>query len=222
MQDMGIYLDDMLDFSQTISEKLFKSVQYPWQVLPLIGDFILKTMESMDKSKYIEISHQVWVSKSASIANSALILGPTIIFDNTEIRHNAFIRGNVIIGENSVVGNSCELKNCILFNEVQVPHFNYVGDSILGYKSHLGAGAILSNVRSDKKNIKINLNGVIVETNLRKFGAIIGDFSEIGCNAVLNPGTILKRNVTIYPTSMVRGIISENSIFKNDGSLIRK
>lgn len=222
MNDACIDLQNSVDFSQTIANELFKTVKYPWEVLPLIGDFILNKSQFLDKSEYNEIDAQVWVAKNVSIAPSVSIVGPVIIQAGVELRHNAFIRGDVIIGKNSIIGNSCELKNSILFNNVQVPHFNYVGDSILGYKSHLGAGAILSNVRSDKKNININLDGTKFETNLRKFGAIIGDFSEIGCNAVLNPGTILKRNVTVYPTSMVRGVIPENTIFKNDGTLIKK
>lgn len=222
MNDIGIDLQEDLNFSETISSDLFKTVNYPWEVLPLIGDFILDISKSLDKSQYSEISPKVWIGKNVSIAPSASISGPAIIQEGTELRHNAFIRGNVIIGKNSVVGNSCELKNSILFNNVQVPHFNYVGDSILGYKSHLGAGVILSNVRSDKKNVNITVNGNKITTNLRKFGAIIGDFSEVGCNAVLNPGTILKKNVIVYPTSMVRGIIPENTIYKTDGTIIKK
>ena len=212
----------MLNFSETVAAELFENVIYPWEVLPLINNFILKLFSTLDKNKYYEFKSNVWVSKNANISSSALVEGPAIIQCNSEIRHNAFIRGNVIIGENNVIGNSCEVKNSILFNSVQVPHFNYVGDSILGYKSHLGAGAILSNVRSDKKNIIVKSGTDILKTGLRKFGAVIGDFCEIGCNAVINPGTILEKNVVVYPTSMVRGWIKENYIFKNSGDLVQK
>lgn len=214
--------EKLLDVSQTISADLFNRVRYPWEVLPLIGEFITEISALLPKNEYFEANDGVWVSKYAEVAPSASIVGPTVIQKNTQIRHCAFIRGNAIIGENSVVGNSTELKNVILFNSVQVPHYNYIGDSVLGYKSHFGAGAITSNVRSDKSNIDIKTNSVNIHTNLRKFGAIVGDFVEIGCNAVLNPGTILGRNTTVYPTSMVRGVVEENSIFKNTGVIIEK
>lgn len=214
--------EKLLDISQTMSAELFKRVRYPWEVLPLIGKFIGEVSALLPKNEYIKIDKEVWVSKYAEIAPSASITGPAIIQKNTQIRHCAFIRGNAIVGENSVVGNSTELKNVVLFNGVQVPHYNYIGDSVLGYKSHFGAGAITSNVRSDKANIDIKTNHLNIHTNLRKFGAIIGDFAEIGCNAVLNPGVILGRNTTVYPTSMVRGVVRENSIFKNTGIIIEK
>lgn len=222
MEENFLKTDEILDISQTIAKNIFKNIIYPWEVLPLIGNFIIELSKTLPQNEYVEIKPSVWVSNKAEISNSAYIQGPAIIQKNTHVRHCAFIRGNVIIGENVVVGNSTELKNVILFNNVQVPHYNYVGDSILGYKSHLGAGAITSNVRSDKSGIIVKLGSQKIDTNLRKFGAIIGDFCEIGCNAVLNPGTILHRNCSVYPTSMVRGVIKKNSIFKNDGTIIER
>ena len=214
---------NFLDLSQSISNEIFKNCKYPWEVLPLIKEFIINLGKSLPKEFFGEIKENVWVSKNnVKIYPSAHIDGPAIIDDNAEIRHCAFIRGSVIIGKNCVVGNSTELKNVILFNNVQVPHFNYVGDSILGYKSHLGAGAITSNVKSDRSLITVKCEGSKIETNLKKFGAIIGDYAEIGCNAVLNPGTIIGRNSSVYPTTMVRGIIEENTILKNTGEKVNK
>lgn len=222
MYKSNIILNDLLDLSQSITKDLFQQIEYPWQALTKINSFICEFSRFSDKSDYVEIKPGVFVSKSCEISPSASISGPTIVQDFSEIRHNAFIRGNVIIGRNCIIGNSCELKNSIIFNNVQVPHFNYVGDSILGYKSHLGAGAILSNVRSDKKSINVKFRDLVIETNLRKFGSIVGDFCEIGCNAVLNPGTILGKNVTIYPTAMARGVVPNNTMLKNDGNLVDK
>lgn len=214
--------ENYLDLSKTIASEIFSGLSYPWEALPKIKDFILNLGPKLPKDEFEEIKENVWVSKEAVIANSAFIAGPTIICKGTEIRHCAFIRGSVIIGENCVVGNSTELKNAILFNNVQVPHFNYIGDSILGFKAHFGAGSIVSNVKSDKSNVSVLINGNKTDTGLRKFGAIVADYVEIGCNAVLNPGTIIGRNSNVYPTSMVRGIIGENMIFKAPGNIVKK
>ena len=214
---------NFLDLSQSISKDLFKDCKFPWEAIPLIKDFIINLGKSLPKGSFEEIKENVWVSKNnVEIYPSAHIDGPAIIDENAEIRHCAFIRGSVIIGKNCVVGNSTELKNVILFNNVQVPHFNYVGDSILGYKSHLGAGAITSNVKSDRSLVTIKYGDTKIDTGLKKFGAIIGDYVEIGCNTVLNPGTIIGRNSSVYPTTMVRGIIEENTILKNTGEKIKK
>ena len=214
---------NFLDLSQSISKEIFKNCKFPWEAIPLIKDFVINLGKSLPKDSFEEIKENVWISKNnVKIYTSAHIDGPAIIDDNAEIRHCAFIRGNVIIGKNCVVGNSTELKNVILFNNVQVPHFNYVGDSILGYKSHLGAGAITSNVKSDRSLITVKCEKNKIETNLKKFGAIIGDYAEIGCNAVLNPGTIIGKNSSVYPTTMVRGVIEENSILKNTGEKVTK
>ena len=221
--DEKLNYSNFLDLSQSISKEIFKNHEFPWEVITLIKDFIINLGKSLPKDSFEEIKENVWISKNnVKIYPSAHIDGPTIIDENTEIRHCAFIRGSVIIGKNCVVGNSTELKNVILFNNVQVPHFNYVGDSILGYKSHLGAGAITSNVKSDRSLITIKYKNNKIETNLKKFGAIIGDHAEIGCNAVLNPGTIIGRNSSVYPTTMVRGLLEENSILKNTGEKVTK
>ena len=214
--------ENYLDLSKTIASEIFSGLSYPWEALPKIKDFILNLGPKLPKDEFEEIKENVWVSKEAVIANSAFIAGPTIICKGTEIRHCAFIRGSVIVGENCVVGNSTELKNAILFNNVQVPHFNYIGDSILGFKAHFGAGSIVSNVKSDKSNVSVLINGSKTDTGLRKFGAIVADYVEIGCNAVLNPGTIIGRNSNVYPTSMVRGDIGENMIFKAQGNIVKK
>lgn len=214
--------ENYLDLSKTIASEIFSGLSYPWEALPKIKDFILNLGPKLPKDEFEEIKENVWVSKEAVIANSAFIAGPTIICKGTEIRHCAFIRGSVIVGENCVVGNSTELKNAILFNNVQVPHFNYIGDSILGFKAHFGAGSIVSNVKSDKSNVSVLINGNKTDTGLRKFGAIVADYVEIGCNAVLNPGTIIRRNSNVYPTSMVRGVIGENMIFKAQGNIVKK
>lgn len=215
-------IENYLDLSKTIASEIFSGLSYPWEALPKIKDFILNLGPKLSKDEFEEIKENVWVSKEAVIANSAFIAGPTIICKGTEIRHCAFIRGSVIVGENCVVGNSTELKNTILFNNVQVPHFNYIGDSVLGFKAHFGAGSIVSNVKSDKSNVSVLINGNKTDTGLRKFGAIVADYVEIGCNAVLNPGTIIGRNSNVYPTSMVRGVIGENMIFKAQGNIVKK
>lgn len=213
---------NFLDTSHTIAKEIFEKINYPWEALSLIKDFIKEVGPTLPKEEYDEIAENVWISKKATVFPSAHIDGPTIIQENAQIRHCAFIRGSAIVGKNCVVGNSTELKNVILFDNVQVPHFNYVGDSILGYKSHMGAGSITSNVKSDKSLVAVKLSDEKIQTDLKKFGAILGDYVEIGCNAVLNPGTIIGRNSTVYPTSMVRGVIEESTILKNNGKMVKK
>ena len=211
----------LYNINETLAKDLLKSKKYPWELLPKINEFILVIGPKLDKEVFNQIGENIWVAKSAKIASTASITGPVIIDENAEIRHCAFIRGKVIIGKNTVVGNSTELKNCILFNNVQVLHYNYVGDSILGYKAHMGAGSITSNVKSDKTNVQIKGNEII-ETNLRKVGAFLGDGVEVGCNSVLNPGTVIGRSSNIYPLSCVRGVIPENCIYKNKDEIVIK
>lgn len=217
-----IKIENLYDLSQTIAKDIFKGSIYPWEVLPKISDFIIELGNSLNRDIYNLVGENVWVAKSAKVAPTAFIAGPAIICENAEIRHCAFIRGKAIVGENTVVGNSTELKNVILFNNVQVPHYNYVGDSILGYKSHLGAGSITSNVKSDKKLVVIKNSDNSIETGLKKVGALIGDFVEVGCNSVLNPGTVIGRNSNIYPLSSVRGVVPANSIYKNMNDIVEK
>ena len=213
---------NLYDLNNTIAKEIFEGCEYPWEVLPKIKDFIIKLGNSLNSDEYDKIGDDVWIAKNAVVAPTAYIKGPAIIGKNAEVRHCAFIRGNAIVGENSVVGNSTELKNVILFNNVQVPHYNYVGDSILGYKSHMGAGAITSNVKSNKKLVVVKSEKVQIETGLKKFGAMIGDNVEIGCGSILNPGSVIGRNTNIYPLSSVRGVIAENSIYKNQGEIVKK
>mgnify|MGYP001401253921 CR=1 FL=1 len=213
---------DLFDLSKTSAVKLFESTLYPWEVLCHISDFIKYLGNELDPGMYEKIGDCIWIAKDASVAPSASISGPCIIESGAEIRHCAYIRGNALIGAGAVVGNSCEVKNSILFARVQVPHFNYVGDSILGFASHMGAGAITSNVKSDKSNITISTSGGRVETGLRKFGAVLGDFVEIGCNSVLNPGSVIGRHTIVYPLSRVRGVVPEHSIYKEAGNIVPK
>ena len=237
-------IENLYSLDQTIAKELLETKKYPWEILPKINDYILELGPKLDKNIYEQKGENVWIAKSAKIAPTASITGPVIIDENAEIRHCAFIRGKAIVGKNAVVGNSTELKNVILFNNVQVPHYNYVGDSILGYKAHMGAGSITSNVKSDKTNVQIKVRVVgnkettsiansksimnqikdeeIIETNLRKVGAFLGDGVEVGCNSVLNPGTIIGKNTNIYPLSCVRGVIPENSIYKNQNEIVEK
>lgn len=223
--NIAMKIEELFDLNQTIAKDLFEGHTYPWEVLPLIGDFIIELGKTLPKDEYDLIGENIWAAKSAKIAESASITGPVIIGKNAEIRQCAFIRGKAIIGENAVVGNSTELKNVVLFNNVQVPHYNYVGDSILGYKSHMGAGSITSNVKSDKTLVTINASlydGTKIETGLKKMGAVLGDFVEVGCNSVLNPGTVIGRQTNIYPISSVRGYVPPNSIVKTGGVIIEK
>lgn len=215
-------IKNLYNLDETIAKCIFDGCLYPWEVLPKIKDFIINFGENLNKEEYDKVGENVWIAKSAKVAESAYINGPTIIGKNAEIRHCAFIRGNVIVGENAVVGNSTELKNVILFNNVQVPHYNYVGDSILGYKSHMGAGSITSNVKSDKKLVIVKSEDEKIETGLKKFGAMLGDNVEVGCGSVLNPGTVIGKNTNIYPLSSVRGVVKENSIYKKQGEVVDK
>lgn len=210
------------DFGRTIATVLFEETTYPWEVLPRIHDFITEVGILLPKDEYTEIRENVWVAKSATIASTAYIHGPAIIGPEAEIRHCAFIRGNAIVGEKAVVGNSTELKNVILFDKVQVPHYNYVGDSILGYKSHMGAGSITSNVKSDKKLVEVHFYGQNIPTHRKKVGAILGDRVEVGCGSILNPGTIVGRETNIYPLSSVRGYVAASSIYKNQNEIVEK
>ena len=220
MKDFTI--SNMLDLNETIAAELFEGKTYPWEVLPEIGDFIIKLGKTLDPSEYEEKGENVWIARSATVAPTASITGPAIIGRDAEVRHCAFIRGKAIVGEGAVVGNSTELKNAVLFNKVQVPHYNYVGDSILGYKAHMGAGSITSNVKSDKKLITIKGPDGNIDTGIKKIGAFLGDNVEIGCGSVLNPGTIIGRNSNIYPLSSVRGCIKSGSIYKNRAEVVEK
>lgn len=220
MQELEI--QSMLDLDKTIAKDLFEDLVYPWEALPKIKEFILKLGETLDENEYIKQGEDVWIAKDATVYPSAYIQGPAIIGKKAEIRHCAFIRGSVIVGEGAVVGNSTELKNVILFDGVQVPHYNYVGDSILGYKAHMGAGAITSNVKSDKTLTVVHTDKGNIETGLKKFGAILADYVEVGCGSVLNPASVVGRNTNIYPLSMVRGVISANSIYKKQGEVVKK
>lgn len=206
----------------TIAYEIFEGLIYPWQVLPKIGDFIKELGEKLDSEKYEKREGNVWIAKSAKVAPTAFIGENVIIDEEAEVRHCAFIRGNAIVGKKAVVGNSTELKNVILFNNVQVPHYNYVGDSMLGFKSHMGAGSITSNVKSDKTPVTIKCGDSRIETGLKKMGAVLGDEVEVGCNSVLNPGTVVGSHTNIYPLSMVRGYVKENSIYKNKNEIVEK
>ncbi len=215
-------ISKLYNLDETIAKELFDGLTYPWEALPKIGDFIIELGNKLDPEIYEKRGENIWVAKSATVAPSAYLNGPLIIDEEAEIRHCAFIRGNAIVGKHTVVGNSTELKNVVLFNNVQVPHYNYVGDSILGYKSHMGAGSITSNVKSDKSLVVIKAEGQKCETGLKKFGAMLGDNVEVGCNSVLNPGTIVGSGSNIYPLSMVRGFVPANSIYKNANEIVKK
>ena len=217
-----LMLKENYNLEETIAKDLFEGVTYPWEVLPKIGAFILELGNTLDPKEYEKRGEDVWVAKSAKVFDSAYIHGPAIIGKNAEVRHCAFIRGNAIVGEGAVVGNSTELKNVGLFNKVQVPHYNYVGDSVLGYKAHMGAGSITSNVKSDKKLVKVHTPEGDIETGLKKFGAMIGDEVEVGCGSVLNPGTVIGKNSNIYPLSSIRKFVPANSIYKNQGEVAAK
>jgi len=213
---------NLYNLDETIASEIFEGHEYPWEVLPLIKEFILKLGASLDLNEYDHPSEDVWISKTAEVFPSAYIHGPAIIGHGAKIRQCAFIRESAIVGEGAVVGNSTELKNVILFNKVEVPHYNYVGDSVLGFKAHLGAGAVTSNIKADRKNIVIKNGDEHLETGLRKIGAMLGDNVEVGCNSVLNPGTVVGRCTNIYPLSMVRGVIPANSIYKDKDNIVEK
>lgn len=215
-------IENLLNLEETIARELFHGKTYPWEVLPLIKEFILKTGPTLDTREYDCVNGDIWIAKSATVAPTASVNGPAIIGKDAEVRHCAFIRGNAIVGEGAVVGNSTELKNCVLFNKVQVPHYNYVGDSILGYKAHMGAGSICSNVKSDKKLVVVKGDKESIDTGIKKFGAMLGDNVEVGCGSVLNPGTVVGRDVNIYPLSSVRGCIPPHSIYKNGSEVVKK
>ncbi len=217
----NIKINDLYDLNETIAAKLFEGHTYPWEVLPEISDFIKELGETLPADRYEKQDEDIWVAKSAKVAATASLNGPLIIDEDAEVRHCAFIRGNAIIGKGAVVGNSTELKNVVLFNKVQVPHYNYVGDSILGYKSHMGAGSITSNVKSDKKLVVVK-GEEKYETGLKKFGAMLGDNVEVGCGSILNPGSVIGRNVNIYPLSSVRGVIPSGTIYKKAGEVVEK
>lgn len=215
-------ITELYDLRETLAADLLSGYTYPWEVLAHIGAYILQIGRTLPAGEFDHPAENIWIAKSAKIATSAYINGPCIIGQDTEVRHCAFIRGNALVGDGAVVGNSTELKNVILFNGVQVPHYNYVGDSILGYKAHMGAGSITSNVKSDKTLVVVKGDGESIETGLKKMGAMLGDFVEVGCNSVLNPGTVVGRHSNIYPTSCVRGVIPAASIFKKDGTVVPK
>lgn len=215
-------ISSLYTLTETIAAELFDGKEYPWEVLPEISKFIIKLGESLDLEKFEKRGENIWIAKSAKVAPTACINGPCIIDEEAEVRHCAFIRGNAIVGKGAVVGNSTELKNVVLFNKVQVPHYNYVGDSVLGFKAHMGAGSITSNVKSDKTLVVVKAKEGQIETRLKKMGAMLGDNVEVGCNSVLNPGTVIGRNSNVYPTSCVRGCIPANHIFKNKDELVLK
>ncbi|MCM1256665.1 MAG: UDP-N-acetylglucosamine pyrophosphorylase [Roseburia sp.] len=213
---------NLYDLNETIARELLASVENPWEALKDISDFIRKMGPTLDPSIYEKRGEEIWVAKSAKVAPTASLNGPLIIDEDAEIRHCAFIRGSAIVGKGSVIGNSTELKNVVIFNSVQVPHYNYVGDSILGYKSHMGAGSITSNVKSDKTLVSVKDGKEEIKTGLKKFGAMLGDCVEVGCNSVLNPGTVIGRNTNVYPLSMVRGVVPSDSIYKKKGEVVEK
>lgn len=215
-------ISDLYDLDHTLAKDYLSKFTYPWEALSGIKDFILELGKKLDPNEYDQREEGVWVHKTAKVFPTAYLGSPCIIGPNTEVRHCAFIRGSALVGADCVVGNSVELKNVILFDHVQTPHYNYVGDSILGYFSHMGAGSITSNVKSDKKNVIVRDGSEKVETGIKKFGAMIGDYVEVGCNAVCNPGTVIGRNSNVYPTSCVRGVVPADSIWKNNGEIIHK
>lgn len=218
----ALTVKELYTLDQTIAKDIFDGVTYPWEVLPKISAFIVELGNTLSSDEYEKRGENVWIAKSAKVAPTAYINGPAIIGKDAEVRHCAFIRGNAIVGEGAVVGNSTELKNVILFNKVQVPHYNYVGDSVLGYKAHMGAGSITSNVKSDKKLVVVKGDGEELETGLKKFGAMLGDEVEVGCGSVLNPGTVVGPHSNIYPLSSVRGVVPADSIFKNSKEIVKK
>lgn len=218
----NLEIRSLYNLDETIAKEIFEDIVYPWEALPQISAYIRKLGNTLSEEIYEKRGENIWIARSAKIYPSAYIAGPAIIDEEAEIRHSAFIRGNAIVGKGAVVGNSTELKNVILFNKVQVPHYNYVGDSILGYKAHMGAGSITSNVKSDKTLVVVKSPEGNIETGLKKFGAMLGDYVEVGCNSVLNPGSVIGRETNIYPLSRVRGYIPEKSIYKESGNIVEK
>ena len=218
----GAMISELFDLSQTIAADIFEGKTYPWEVLPEIHDFILKLGPTLPKDEYEEKEDGVWIAKDATIWPTVSITGPCIVCHKAVLRQCAFIRGNAIIGEGTVVGNSTELKNVILFNSVEAPHYNYVGDSTLGFHAHMGAGSITSNIKSDRKNIVVRGEGQEIETGMRKIGAMLGDWTEIGCGSVLNPGSVIGAHTNVYPLSSVRGVIPGHSIYKKEGEIAEK
>ena len=218
----NIKITELFDLERTIAADYLRSFTYPFEALKGISELIMRIGESLDTNVYEKREDYIWVAKSARVAPTAFLGGPCIIGEDTEVRHCAFIRGSALVGNGCVVGNSVELKNVIIFDDVQVPHYNYVGDSILGYQSHMGAGSITSNVKADKTNVVIKLETDSIETGLKKVGAFLGDYAEIGCNSVLNPGTVIGRHSNVYPLSMVRGVVQANSIYKKKGEIVAK
>ncbi len=213
---------ELLDLNHTLAKSFLENLENIWEILAKLSDVILELQKNLSKDEYEEISPQVFVHKSVKIMKPVFIGAPTIIGKNSELRQSALIRGCALIGENCVIGNSSEIKNAIIFDNVELPHFNYVGDSILGYRVHFGAGAVASNLKSDKSEVTIKFKENEIKTGLKKFGTIVGDYSEIGCNSVLNPGTIIGKNTSIYPLSSVRGVIESNTIYKNQKNVIKK
>lgn len=218
----SVKISELYTLEHTIAAKIFEGKTYPWEILGNLKNFIIQLGETLDLEKFDKKGDNIWIAKSATVFDSAYIAGPCIIDEGAEVRHCAFIRGSAIIGKNAVVGNSTEIKNALVFDNVQIPHYNYVGDSVLGYKSHMGAGSITSNVKSDKTLVVVKSKDEKIETGLKKFGAMLGDFVEVGCGSVLNPGTVIGKNSNIYPLSSVRGVIPENSIYKASGNVVAK
>ena len=217
-----VTIKELYDLTETAAKPLLESVTYPWEALPKIKDFIIELGNSLDPEEYEKRGENIWIHKSATVIDSAYIAGPCIIGKDTEVRQCAFIRGSALVGDNCVVGNSTELKNVIIFNNVQVPHYNYVGDSILGFHSHMGAGSITSNVKSDKTLVHVKGADFDIATGMKKFGAMLGDYVEVGCNSVLNPGTVIGSHSNIYPLSRVRGYVPSNSIYKDRNDIVTK
>ncbi|MDD2972445.1 MAG: UDP-N-acetylglucosamine pyrophosphorylase [Lachnospiraceae bacterium] len=215
-------IQNLYDLTETIAADLFEGLTYPWEALPKISAFIVALGEALPADKFEKRGDNVWIAKSAKVFDSAYINGPCIIDEDAEVRQCAFIRGNAIVGKGAVVGNSTELKNVVLFNKVQVPHYNYVGDSILGFRSHMGAGSITSNVKSDKTLVVMKSPEGCIETGLKKVGAMLGDNVEVGCNSVLNPGTVIGRESNVYPLSCVRGYVNAHSIYKKQDDIVSK
>ena len=222
MELCNLTVQELFESGHSLADDLLASVTYPWEALGAIKETILKLGAALPAEEYDKVGEDIWIAKDAKVAPTASINGPAIIGHRTEVRHCAFIRGSALVGDDCVVGNSTELKNVILFDRVQVPHYNYVGDSILGFRSHMGAGSITSNVKSDKTLVTVRCGEQRLETGLKKFGAVLGDCVEIGCGSVLNPGTVIGRESNVYPLSMVRGAIAANSIYKKQGEVAKK